>query len=310
MFARFAYVEESDDAAASAPTEVTAEPEAVVEETDDAAAEDRAEPEAASTDNQPAEAPSGSKSSFFSELQPEPALPTADVSDTAASTSGGATPVSQPAAEVTQPTAEDAARPASTSAAAALAHLEAADWVSRRHPHASDAIAAPPAKRHKPLPLMGAGERDGIGTIGHETRPEVLINTWQSMAAGASSPANRRFIIVCGVILSSQTMTGTACRAVKALRDAARADGAEDLEPAWLSTREGVSEIISMVNFRNNKAKFVVALATSVKCCRGRVAESSEGYVGYKGVGKELAGLLNIVNTAALAEEWCQREAQ
>ena len=121
---------------------------------------------------------------------------------------------------------------------------------------------------------MGAGERNGPGTIGHETRPEVLINTWQSMAAGASSPANRRFIIVCGVILSSQTMTGTACRAVKALRDAARADGAEDLEPAWLSAREGVSEIISMVNFRNNKAKFVVALATSVKRCRGRVADT------------------------------------
>ena len=169
--------------------------------------------------------------------------------------------------------------------------------------------AAPPAKRHKPLPLMGAGERDGPGTIGHETRPEVLINTWQSMAAGATSPANRRFIIVCGVILSSQTLTGTACKAIKALRDAARADGAEDLEPAWLAAKEGVADVISMVNFRNNKAKFLVALATSVKRCRGRVAESTEGYLGYKGVGKELAGLLKIVNTAPLAEEWCQKEA-
>jgi len=155
---------------------------------------------------------------------------------------------------------------------------------------------------------MGAGERDGPGTIGHETRPEVLINTWQSMAAGASTPANRRFIIVCGVILSSQTLTGTACKAVKALREAARADGADDLDPAWLAAKEGVADVISMVNFRNNKAKFLVALATNVKRCRGRVAESTEGYLGYKGVGKELAGLLKIVNTAPLAEEWCLKE--
>ena len=162
---------------------------------------------------------------------------------------------------------------------------------------------------------MGAGERDGPGTIGHETRPEVLINTWQSMAAGASSPANRRFIIVCGVILSSQTLTGTACKAIKALRDAARADGADDLDPAWLSAKEGVADVISMVidgvgaraerslHAGNNKAKFLVAFATSVKRCRGRVAESTEGYLGYKGVGKELAGLLRLVNTAPLAEE-------
>ena len=176
-------------------------------------------------------------------------------------------------------------------------------------PAADTPTDAPPAKRHKPLPLMGAGERDGPGTIGNETRPEVLINTWQSMAAGASSPANRRFIIVCGVILSSQTLTGTACKAIKALRDAARADGADDLDPAWLSAKEGVADVISMVNFRNNKAKFLVAFATSVKRCRGRVAESTEGYLGYKGVGKELAGLLRLVNTAPLAEEWCLREA-
>ena len=196
-------------------------------------------------------------------------------------------------------------------------------------PAADTPTDAPPAKRHKPLPLMDAGERDGPGTIGHETRPEVLINTWQSMAAGAASPANRRFIIVCGVILSSQTLTGTACKAIKALREAARADGADDLDPAWLSAKEGVADVISMVNFRaapaslidgvgaraerslhagNNKAKFLVALATNVKRCRGRVAESTEGYLGYKGVGKELAGLLKIVNTAPLAEEWCLKE--
>ena len=111
------------------------------------------------------------------------------------------------------------------------------------------------------------------------------------------------------MILSSQTLTGTACKAIKALREAARADGADDLEPAWLAAKEGVADVISMVNFRNNKAKFLVALATSVKRCRGRVAESIEGYLGYKGVGKELAGLLKIVNTAPLAEEWCQKEA-
>ena len=85
-----------------------------------------------------------------------------------------------------------------------------------------------------------------------------------------------------------------------------------------------IADVISMVNFRavpaslidgvgaraerslhagNNKAKFLVAFATSVKRCRGRVAESTEGRLGYKGVGKELAGLLRLVNTAPLAEE-------
>ena len=269
MFARFAYVEDRDDAA----TDVAADdaPTAAV----DISAEEHPAAEAA-----PAEAPviAAKNSSFFSS---EPAPPPHDAP------------------------ADDA-------------------------PAADTPTDAPPAKRHKPLPLMGAGERDGPGTIGHETRPEVLINTWQSMAAGASSPANRRFIIVCGVILSSQTLTGTACKAIKALRDAARADGADDLDPAWLSAKEGVADVISMVNFRavpaslidgvgtraerslhagNNKAKFLVALATNVKRCRGRVAESIEGYLGYKGVGKELAGLLKIVNTAPLAEEWCQKEA-
>ena len=269
MFARFAYVEDRDDAA----TDVAAD-DAPTAAVDNDAEEHPAEAAPA------AEAPviTAKNSSFFSR---EPAPPPHDAP------------------------ADDA-------------------------PAADTPTDAPPAKRHKPLPLMGAGERDGPGTIGHETRPEVLINTWQSMAAGASSPANRRFIIVCGVILSSQTLTGTACKAIKALRDAARADGADDLDPAWLSAKEGVADVISMVNFRaapaslidgvgaraerslhagNNKAKFLVALATSVKRCRGRVAESIEGYLGYKGVGKELAGLLKIVNTAPLAEEWCQKEA-
>ena len=195
-----------------------------------------------------------------------------------------------------------------TTSSSAGGSAPAADDAPAADTPADAPAAAPPAKRHKPLPLMDAGERDGPGTIGHETRPEVLINTWQSMAASATSPANRRFIIVCGVILSSQTLTGTACKAIKALREAARADGADDLDPAWLAAKEGVADVISMVNFRNNKAKFLVALATNVKRCRGRVAESTEGYLGYKGVGKELAGLLKIVNTAPLAEEWCLKE--
>ena len=257
MFARFAYVEDRDDAATDAAADDA--PTAAV---DNDAEEHPAEAAPA------AEAPviAAKNSSFFSS---EPAPPPPDT-----------------------PT-DDA---------------PAADTPAADTPADDAPPAAPPAKRQKPLPLMGAGERDGPGTIGHETRPEVLINTWQSMAAGATSPANRRFIIVCGVILSSQTLTGTACKAIKALREAARADGADDLEPAWLAAKEGVADVISMVNFRNNKAKFLVALATNVKRCRGRVAESTEGYLGYKGVGKELAGLLKIVNTAPLAEEWCQKE--
>ena len=260
MFARFAYVEDRDDAA----TDVAAD------EAPTAAVENDAEEhpaEAAPAAETPVIA--AKNSSFF---ENEPAQ----------------LPVDEDASEPPPDTPADDAPAADTPADAPA--------------------AAPPAKRHKPLPLMGAGERDGPGTIGHETRPEVLINTWQSMAVGATSPANRRFIIVCGVILSSQTLTGTACKAIKALRDAARADGADDLDPAWLAAKEGVADVISMVNFRNNKAKFLVALATSVKRCRGRVAESIEGYVGYKGVGKELAGLLRIVNTAPLAEEWCRNE--
>ena len=272
MFARFAYVEDRDDAATDvaaddAPTAVSAE-------------EHPADAEAAPAAEAPAVVVTAKNSSFF-ESEPAAQLP---VNDASIPPAASAVPMVAATAPVEDAPADDA-------------------------PAADTPTDAPPAKRHKPLPLMGAGERDGPGTIGHETRPEVLINTWQSMAAGASSPANRRFIIVCGVILSSQTLTGTACKAIKALRDAARADGADDLDPAWLSAKEGVADVISMVNFRNNKAKFLVAFATSVKRCRGRVAESTEGYLGYKGVGKELAGLLRLVNTAPLAEEWCLREA-
>ena len=269
MFARFAYIEDRDDAATDvaaddAPTAVSAEEHPA---------------EAAPAAEAPAVVVTAKNSSFF-ESEPAAQLP---VNDASIPPAASAVPMVAATAPVEDATADDA-------------------------PAADTPTDAPPAKRHKPLPLMGAGERDGPGTIGHETRPEVLINTWQGMAAGASSPANRRFIIVCGVILSSQTLTGTACKAIKALRDAARADGADDLDPAWLSAKEGVADVISMVNFRNNKAKFLVALATSVKRCRGRVAESTEGYLGYKGVGKELAGLLRLVNTAPLAEEWCLKE--
>ena len=292
MFARFAYVEDRDDAATDvaaddAPTAVSAE-------------EHPADAEAAPAAEAPAVVVTAKNSSFF-ESEPAAQLP---VNDASIPPAASAVPMVAATAPVEDAPADDA-------------------------PAADTPTDAPPAKRHKPLPLMGAGERDGPGTIGHETRPEVLINTWQGMAAGASSPANRRFIIVCGVILSSQTLTGTACKAIKALRDAARADGADDLDPAWLSAKEGVADVISMVNFRavpaslidgvgaraerslhagNNKAKFLVALATNVKRCRGRVAESTEGYLGYKGVGKELAGLLRLVNTAPLAEEWCLKE--
>ena len=291
MFARFAYVEDRPEE--DAPEEASAASEKPEVARDEIIQEDCVT----------AAGPAAATSSFFAS---EPAPPPRDAPAVPAD-SAAETPV-------------DDARAADTP----VDDTPAADTPAKNAP-----AAAPPAKRHKPLPLMGAGERDGPGTIGHETRPEVLINTWQSMAAGATSPANRRFIIVCGVILSSQTLTGTACKAIKALRDAARADGADDLEPAWLSAKEGVADVISMVNFRavpaslidgvgtraerslhagNNKAKFLVALATNVKRCRGRVAESTEGYLGYKGVGKELAGLLRIVNTAPLAEEWCQKE--
>ena len=79
---------------------------------------------------------------------------------------------------------------------------------------------------------MGAGAH-GPGTIGHETRPEVLINTWQSMARclhHRQIDAHHR--LPCGHP-SARTLTGTACKAIKALCGP-RADGADDLDPAWL----------------------------------------------------------------------------
>ena len=201
MFARFAYVEDrpeedaDGDASAASEEPEVARDEIIIQES--------------SPDN---DAPAAATSSFFAS---EPAPPPPTACDAAAP------------AETPADTQQTRQRHASRHAA----DTPAADAPAADTPADDAPAAAPPAKRHKPLPLMGAGERDGPGTIGHETRPEVLINTWQSMAAGASSPANRRFIIVCGVILSSQTLTGTACKAIKALRDAARADGADDLDP-------------------------------------------------------------------------------
>ena len=116
----------------------------------------------------------------------------------------------------------------------------------RRQPDAP--ADAPPAKRHVARPLMGAGERDGPGTIGYETRPEVLINTWQGMAAGA-----RHRQIDVHHRLRRDPLVANAdwyrLQSNKALRDAARADGADDLDPAWLSAKEGVADV-SMVNLR------------------------------------------------------------
>ena len=40
------------------------------------------------------------------------------------------------------------------------------------------------------------------------------------------------------------------------------------------------------------------------------MAESRDGYISYKGIGKELAGLLYLVNTRALAVAWCAKEAE
>ena len=95
-----------------------------------------------------------------------------------------------------------------------------------------------------------------------------------------------------------------------ALRDAARADGAGDLSPEWLAGKDSadVAKVISMCNFLNNKSKFIVATARSVRHARGRVAETLDGYKLYSGVGPELAGLLKVVNTREIAEAWCDRE--
>lgn len=155
---------------------------------------------------------------------------------------------------------------------------------------------------------MGGGARKRVGDVGECTAPEVLIDRWQRMVRGAHTPENRRFMVLCGVILSSQTLSGTACKAVAALRAAARREGDVDLTPEWLSRQsiEDVAKVVSMVNFLNNKSKFLIATARDVKMARGRV--SNTNYKRYSGIGPELAGLLRLVNTETLAQQWCDRE--
>lgn len=158
-----------------------------------------------------------------------------------------------------------------------------------------------PAKKAKAL-----SERAGPGT---DTDSSVLIERWQSAATGAQ-PDLRRFIVLAGVLLSPQTVSGTACKALAALRDAARDAGHHDLTPAFLLSLdvEAIADIITMVNFRNNKAKALRDVARTVKMARGRVATTLQGYVSYRGIGKELAALLLLVNTTDLAARWCDNE--
>ena len=128
----------------------------------------------------------------------------------------------------------------------------------------SGAASVPAAKKaRKDRCEKSAKFKDQDSLLGDRTNPnneQVLKERWQQMAAGAPDETTRRFIILTGIVLSSQTLTGTACKAVKALREAARADSAADLSPAWLASKDGskdgeVTKIISMVNFLNNKAK-------------------------------------------------------
>jgi len=95
------------------------------------------------------------------------------------------------------------------------------------------------------------------------------------------------------------------------LRAAARAAGEPDLTPSWLARADAdaVSDIISMCNYRNTKAKAIVQVAADVKRARNRVATTVQGYTAYRGVGKELSALLKLVNEPATAREWCDKEA-
>ena len=129
---------------------------------------------------------------------------------------------------------------------------------------ASPGAGMPAAKRAKKDRCEKSAKfKDQDSLLGDRTNPnneQVLKERWQRMAAGAPDETTRRFIILTGIVLSSQTLTGTACKAVKALREAARVDAAPDLTPVWLASKDGskdgeVTKIISMVNFLNNKAK-------------------------------------------------------
>ena len=288
MFARFAYVEDrpeedaDGDASAASEEPEVARDEIIIQES--------------SPDN---DAPAAATSSFFAS-EPAPPPP-----DTPAAPAGAAAPAETPAdTPADTPDRRRADTPADTPADA-------------QPPIA----AAPPAKRHKPLPPLGRRRarrprndrpRDAAGGA------DQYVQSY--MAAGASSPANRRFIIVCGGIPPSQTLTGTACKAQSVARRRARrrrrrprpgvavgeggrrrryqhgefpcGSGAAD---RW----RGGSRRDRSTQATTKPSSWSRSL-TSVKRRRGRVAESTEGYLGYKGVGKGLAGLLRLVNTAPL----------
>ena len=163
---------------------------------------------------------------------------------------GGGSPRSEAEAEATKITACAAA--AAAAAACAACATAASSTRERKRLKKTDAS------------LLGAGERLDGGGLGCETAPQVLIDRWNACAAGACDASARRFIVLVGVILSSQTVSGTACRAIAALRRAARLrpsrrcadepasaeEAAGDLTPGWLAGMdpEEISEIISWIS--------------------------------------------------------------
>ena len=175
-------------------------------------------------------------------------------------------------------------------------------------PRARDFVV-PKQTSSSSTPLMGAGPRDGPGTFGCDTDQQLLIDRWQSVAEGIKDVATRRFIVMVGVMLSSQCLHGSAARGLSALRHAARSasESTHDLTPAWLSAQDTqeVSDMISMVNFRNTKATNIILAGAEVKKNRGRIPELLSGYTAMRGLGKELGGLLCLVNTVPLAEKYC-----
>lgn len=172
------------------------------------------------------------------------------------------------------------------------------------------------------------GNRDGNAAVGSGVDVQPLIDRWQSMAHGALTLELRRFyvrivtiyfhplivppqVLLC-IILAPHNAPSAASTALEKLREAAKKVGNTDLTPAWLASLEcdAISNFISNVNYRNNKAKSLRATAMAVKKNMGRVATTMNGYESYRGVGKELANLLMLVNTQELAIEWFQTERE
>lgn len=166
---------------------------------------------------------------------------------------------------------------------------------------------APRKRARTDASLLGGGKRAGPGTLGTETDPRVLIERWQSMASGAKSVELRRFYVLVAVVLAPQNASISARKALRALREFAQNAGHDDLTPAFLSRLDPqvVSDLIKMCNYRNNKAKYLVDIAAAVRLNMGRVAATKRGYEEYKGVGKELAALLMLVNTHEVANLRC-----